>query len=150
MEGALPVRVVVVRVGEVRLALDAEAVADVTPAPVLAPLRGAPGGITGLAEHGGRSLPVFDLHWKLGLRQPGEFAGQMLVVLVRPPAALLVDACEGPVTLREGDASAIGLASGRLGYVRGTVRTPSGLACLVDPLLIAPPAALTSALSRAA
>ena len=55
-----------VRVGELRVALPAEAVRHVARGLPLAPLPGAFGALLGLVEHGGEPLPVLDLGRALG------------------------------------------------------------------------------------
>jgi purine-binding chemotaxis protein CheW len=58
---------VIFRVGAVSYALAIEAVQEILATVAITPVADAPGGMAGIASVRGRVVPVFDLHWKLGV-----------------------------------------------------------------------------------
>jgi chemotaxis signal transduction protein len=75
----------VVRVGELRAALPARDVRQVTRAPAIAPLPGGRGALCGLLEFGGEPLAVLDLARLLGA--PPIAGPAAVAVVVRLPGA---------------------------------------------------------------
>lgn len=136
-EGAAFAMIAVLAVGDARLGVPAESLAEVVRRPPVTPLPGLAPWFTGIAQIRGELVSVVHLGRWLGLR--GAQTGPFFAVLdgERGPLALEIDAVEGFRTIREHE-----LAPG-LGD--GLVRIPGLVAAATrDLTLILDPGALLS------
>jgi purine-binding chemotaxis protein CheW len=146
-------KLVVFTVGANSFAIDGAAIAEVLPAGGIVPVRGAPGGILGFVSVRGRSIPVFDLHWKLGLPQPIDWESQRLLLLERHDGAIaaMVDSVSEVATVSS--PALLSLESPgvvrHLGYIQGVLRIRERIVLWVDPALLIP-AGIGEAALRAA
>jgi purine-binding chemotaxis protein CheW len=118
-----------VRLGERRLAVLLEDVASLLPGRRIVPLPAAPRELLGLAGYRGRLVPVFSLRGLLGMEE-GPLPGALLLARHQELIAFGVDGFEASFRLKPGDLpSGSSLVSGPL---RGAVDAGSGPVPLLD------------------
>jgi purine-binding chemotaxis protein CheW len=107
--------IVVVRIGERRFGLPADAVRRIVPMAALTPLPDAPAGIAGFLAFGGEPLPVVDPRAQLGIPPTVPQPSQHLVALGSTSRFLLwVDRAEAVGALPSQDLAAVDAAAGGL------------------------------------
>lgn len=126
--------ILVMRMAESLLGLEAEAIQRVFAAAEVTPLPGAPTVVAGVINVHGQVVPVLDLRRRLGLGPSTPSLSDRLVVVANDgrPVALLVEAVEGIQELpRQALATMKGLLPGT-GFIKGVLPTQEGLILIQD------------------
>lgn len=93
--GRLPERVLLVRLGDERLAIESRHVRGVVPVTDVTPVPRAPSHVLGVFHHLGRVVPLVDVRPALGLpRRPEASAATLALLLEVPPWFVAADVDE--------------------------------------------------------